>query len=287
MNTPAKQQTKAISPLQGLKDAIARMDAQFKAALPSHMAAEKFIRVVQTAIQTNPDLVNANRTSFFAACMKAAQEGLLPDGREAALIPYNSKTNGKMVQYVPMVTGIMKKGRNSGEIGKWSSHVVKKNDVFEYQLGDDERIVHMPALTNRGSTIGAYSIVHLKSGEISHEFMSVEEIEAVRARSKASDNGPWKTDYDEMCKKTVIRRHSKRLPTSTDLEEIFRADDEMTDLDAPTLEERLQEKPVTPSRVSQLVEAQTNSHGAKSEEAEIVTNHEESEPVEDPYSDPF
>ena len=66
---------------------LKKRESQFAAALPAHMPVERFMRVVLTAAQNNPDLVRADRPSFFNACMKAAQDGLLPDGREGACRP--------------------------------------------------------------------------------------------------------------------------------------------------------------------------------------------------------
>jgi recombination protein RecT len=161
--------------------------------------------------------------------MKAAQDGLLPDGREGAMVIFKTK-DGPKAQWMPMIAGLRKKVRNSGEIATWDSHVVRERDVFEYRLGDDPLIRHEPSLEDDpGAVIAAYSIATLKSGEKSREIMSVAEIERVRARSR-SEFGPWHTDFDEMCRKTVARRHSKSLPMSTDLDDLIRRDDELYDL---------------------------------------------------------
>lgn len=204
------------------------MRNEIKKALPEHVSVERFERVVITAIQTaaasGSDLLTCDRGSLWAACMKAAQSGLLPDGREAALVPFKGK-----VQFMPMVEGLMKHVRNSGELLNLSVQIVRENDEFEYELGDNERIVHkLPKLgVNRGNVVGAYSVATLKGGEKSREVMDVNEIDGIRARSRSGESGPWKTDYAEMCKKTVFRRHYKRLPKSTDLDGMIREDDEL------------------------------------------------------------
>jgi recombination protein RecT len=202
------------------------MKDQFKACFPSQHHVDRFIRVVMTAVQQNADLTAPNlRTSFYSACMRCAQDGLMPDGREAALVIYGGQNPG--VQYQPMIEGLMKKLRNSGEIvGAPKVHVWKEHDTFDYHLGDDERISHKPLIGERGMTMGAYSIVTLKSGGISREVMSIAEIKAIQARSRSPNKGPWQTDFDEMCRKTVFRRHYKKLPKSTDLDNVLKADDE-------------------------------------------------------------
>ena len=211
-----------LTVINEVRKSITAMQPQFKAALPSHVNAEKFTRVVMTAIQQAPDLLECDRRSLYHACMRAAQDGLLADGREGAIVKFKGTA-----QWMPMVAGIMKKVRNSGEISTWSVHVVKENDEFDYQLGDHEQIIHKPAMRNRGNTVGAYSIVTMKDGEKSREFMDIDQINAIRTRSRSGNSGPWASDFDEMAKKTVVRRHSKRLPMSTDLDELLRQDDQL------------------------------------------------------------
>lgn len=212
----------ALKPIDELRGNLTRMNPQFKSALPSHVSVEKFQRVLLTAVQQNEVLLGADRASLYGAAMRAAQDGLLPDGREGAIVTFSGKA-----QWMPMVAGIMKKVRNSGDISTWSVQVVKENDTFDFQLGDDERIDHKPSLSSRGKTIGAYSIVTMKDGEKSREWMNVDEVEAIRKRSRSGSSGPWVTDYDEMAKKTVVRRHAKRLPMSTDLDAMIHSDDDL------------------------------------------------------------
>jgi len=201
------------------------MLGQFATVLPKHIPVERFGRTVLTAVQTNPELLNVDRRSLWNSCMKAAQDGLLPDGREGALVTYRSKS-GPIAQWLPMIAGIRKKVRNSGEIATWDVHVVHEKDYFEFELGDLPHITHRPVRGDRGRIIAAYSVALLKSGERSREVMWVDEIEDIRKRSRAGDSGPWRTDYGEMCKKTVAKRHSKVLPMSTDLDDLLRRDDD-------------------------------------------------------------
>lgn len=211
-----------LAPVDQVRNQLTAMTPQFKAALPAHVSPERFVRVVMTAVQMTPALLDADRRTLFASAMRASQMGLLPDGREGAIVTF-----GKVAQFMPMVAGIMKLVRNSGEISTWSVQAVHENDEFECVFGDDERIVHTRAKTNRGKIIGAYSIVTMKDGEKSREYMDIDEIEGIRKRSRSGNAGPWVSDYSEMSKKTVVRRHSKRLPMSTDLDDVLRSDDEL------------------------------------------------------------
>jgi recombination protein RecT len=221
-------QTKAPSEIMVVRHQIDDMATQFQAALPAHIPVERFARVVMTAIQNNGDLLKCSRRSLFNAAMKAAQDGLLPDGREGAMVPFKGD-----VTWMPMVGGIRKKVRNSGEIATWDVHAVYEKDLFEYELGDDPFIKHKPNLVgDRGQLIAVYSIATLKTGEKSRDVMSRTDVDKIKALSKGS-NTPWNnpTFYPEMAKKTVARRHSKVLPMSSDLDDLIRRDDHLYDLD--------------------------------------------------------
>lgn len=239
----------ALTTIDQVRHQLTAMTPQFAAALPKHVSPERFVRVMMTAVQTSPALLNADRRTLFASAMKASQMGLLPDGREGAIVTFKDQA-----QFMPMVAGIMKMVRNSGEISTWSVQAVYENDAFDFCLGDDEHITHKPALTNRGKLIAVYSIVSMKDGEKSREVMSVEDVNAIRARSRSGNSGPWVTDFAEMSKKTVVRRHAKRLPLSTDIDGAIREDDELFMPPAETPQEAPQapQAPAAPKRPSRL-----------------------------------
>jgi len=215
-----------LTPIEAMRGTLVKMQPEFQAALPPQIPVEKFIRTTLTAVQMNPDLLGADRRSLLGACMKAAQDGLLLDGREAAPVIFRTK-EGPKVQYMPMVGGILKKIRNSGELASISAHVVYSNDQFEYELGDNENIIHKPFLgEDRGKPIAVYAVAKTKDGAIYREVMSVADVDKVRQASRAKDAGPWVQWWDEMAKKTVIRRMAKRLPSSADVDQVLASDNE-------------------------------------------------------------
>lgn len=221
------------------KALIAEQSSEITASLPAHVAPEKFRRILQSAALNGWGIREAlhspvGKASFLNSAAKCAQDGLLPDGREAALVTYNTK-DGKQVQYMPMVAGLQKAMRNSGEILSIAARVVYENDDFTYEMGDEEHITHKPAdmLDDPGKPIGAYCIIKLKDGGVIREVMRHAEIETVRKRSKAGGKGPWVTDWAEMAKKAVIRRAYKRAPSSADVDSMIASDDQNYDLSAP------------------------------------------------------
>lgn len=235
----AVAETTSAPPLIKLREQFESREDSFKAALPAHIPVERFMRVVLTATQRNPDLVTADRSSLFNSALLAAQDGLLPDGREGALVIYNTKVKKggkdewvKAVQWMPMIAGILKKCRNSGELSSIEAHTVHANDKFAYRIGIDEQPVHEPDwFGDRGAVVGVYAVAKLKDGSRVSEIMSHREVESVRAVSRAKDSGPWTQWWGEMARKTVLRRLSKRLPISTDLDDLIRRDDALYDFE--------------------------------------------------------
>jgi recombination protein RecT len=244
--SPTTQPAKPISQIGQLivqrKNDVQSISSELQRMLPPAIPAEKFVRTVQTAITMNPDIAKCEKASVLNACMKAASDGLILDGREAALVVYKSKKKTKengvdrdvyveTAQYMPMVAGIIKRARNSGEISRLNAFIRYENDEFHRTLGVDPQIIHIPNDDNPGKIKGVYAVCKFKDGEIDFEYLPLHKIEQARSRSKSPDAGPWKTDYEEMAKKTAIRRLAKRLPMSSEMGNVIRRVDELHDLD--------------------------------------------------------
>lgn len=225
-------ESKEVAAATDIRNNLQKMESQFKMALPGHVPVEKFLRTVVTAVQNTPSLEQCDRKSLYSAAMKAASEGLLPDGREAAIIPFKGKA-----MYIPMYSGILKKVRNSGELLSISAAIVYEKDVFSYSIdADGEHLQHAPDVfsDDRGLRRGVYAIAKTKDGGVYVEVMSEKQVMAVKNSGAAKDAGPWKGPFEEeMWKKSAIKRLSKRLPMSTDLEETLKADDDLYDFAAP------------------------------------------------------
>lgn len=226
-------ETKPKSAIAIRKEEVGLLTNELAKMLPATIPADKFVRTVQTAITLNPDLAEADKQSLLGSCMKAASDGLIPDGREGAIVVYKAKqqdgTYKKVAQWLPMVSGLIKRARNTGEIAMINAFVVYKNDKFSVKLGLEMKLEHEPNFEDPGAAIGAYAVVKYKDETVDFEFMSRKQIEAIRERSKAKDFGPWKTDEAEMWRKTVLRRLSKRLPMSSDLRNVIQRVDELYD----------------------------------------------------------
>lgn len=220
--------SKSITPAQQLRNSLEKMAPEFAKALPSHVPVKKFIRVAQTAITTNPTLMKCDRTSLFAALTKAAEVGLMPDGREAAIVPFKDKA-----QFMSMIAGKMKLARNSGEIKTLDSQIVYQADDFKYWIDEEgPHIRHIPNFEGeRGDVRCAYAIGVTKDGGIYIEVMGREQLEDVEKVSRGK-GGPWSGPFrGEMIRKSVMNRLLKRMPTSTDIDFDMQNDYEMSGVD--------------------------------------------------------
>lgn len=210
-----------------LRKAVSSMQGQIAMALPKVMTPERFTRLVLTAISNNPKLAQCTPASFYGAMFQAAQLGLEPNSPtgQAYLIPY-----GNQVTFQLGYKGLIALAYRSGEIRDISAHVVYANDHFEYELGLDPKLIHKPALVNRGEVIAYYAVYHTKSGGYGMEVMSREDVDTfARKKSKAFTSGPWKTDFDAMAMKTVVKRMLKYAPISSDFVRAAAADDTVKD----------------------------------------------------------
>jgi recombination protein RecT len=258
--------SRELTPIDKLKTNLSSRASEFKQALPAHISFDKFQRTIATAAMSNPDLLTCDRRSLLMAAMKLAQDGLLPDGREAALVKFVERYKGDdgewyardLVQPMPMVYGLRKKILQSGQVVSLETGVVYRAEVesghFIYEIGMDPPIRHRPSLDLTDEQmaddqiVAAYSIARLKNDHgdpyWSVEVMRRSEINKVRQTSQTgaegrvvkfgkkkgqaiAPKGPWVDWFGEMARKTVLRRHSKVLPMSGDILDALDREDEV------------------------------------------------------------
>jgi len=226
----------AVLKIDETKQLIQRMDKQFGAALPKQIPSKKFIRTVMTAI-SDPGItekINAGKlcqTSLLTACTRAAQDGLLLDGREAVLLTfYSKKQKINITQYIPMVAGLMKKARNSGQIISIVSKVVYENDEFEEwvdQTGEHFKYVPCKNSLKRGEPEKVFALGVTKDGGSQLEVLERADIDKIANFSNNKDQydpekGLW---FGEWWRKAAIRKVCKYLPSSSELDRLFENDD--------------------------------------------------------------
>lgn len=217
-----------IREARGFLSSPAMME-QLAAAAAKAMDPERLVRVALVAMAKQPKLLTCSQESIALALMEAGSLGLAPMGvlGEAYLVPYwnkNKRCNEAQLQIG--YRGLVKLARRSGSVFNVQADVVREGDFFEWEKGLTPRLVHRPAQSGqRGPLTYAYAAAWVKDGPPPFDVMDLDEIEAIRKRSKSADDGPWVTDFLEMAKKTVIRRLCKSLDLSPEAELAIAHDD--------------------------------------------------------------
>lgn len=182
---------------------------QVALALPETVPPRRFVRATITAVNQNPDLADpekCNVGTVFTALLRAAQDGLLPDGREAAIAIYKGKA-----QYLPMIGGYRKIAGDHG----WQivARVVYEADEFEYEEGLKPKLRHVRARpgVDRGERIAAYATARHISGQVAAPVVMYAD-EIAKRQAKAQTQNVWNEWPDRMWEKTVGKALFKELP---------------------------------------------------------------------------
>lgn len=225
---------KQLSPIQKTQQLIAAKKPELAKMLPSHISVETMERAANNALMRNPDIAACDPVSVYDSVMRCAQDGLIPDGKEAAIVVYGGK-QGKKAQYQPMIDGVLKRLRQSGLVEMISAKAVFEGDEFDYWFDEDgEHVRYRPDFTADGQRqfklVFAYA--KLKGGEMVVEVMNKAEVERVKAASKAGNSsyGPWAQWYDRMAVKSALHRLARRLPSSSETAQLIEVSER--DIDA-------------------------------------------------------
>jgi recombination protein RecT len=228
--------TRADEPGPTLAQMIDRMRPEIQRALPKHMDADRVARIALTVLRQTPALARCTPESFLGALMTCSQLGLEPGPTgEAYLVPY-----GRVCTFIPGYQGLIKLMYQSGLIASVSAETVHERDHFVLHLGSNRRIEHQrpPLGEPRGEAVGWYALAKFKDDtDPAFVVLDRNEVEKIRARSKAGKDGPWVSDYDAMAKKTCVRQLSKWVPKSPELRAALVQDGGVrTDASLPALE---------------------------------------------------
>lgn len=199
-----------------IRDLMEKAKPQIALALPKYMNADRLARLALTSILRNPQLLECDPLTLVGAVIQCAQLGLEPGSNYGAhLVPFwNNKAGKRDVQVIPDYRGLMALCRNSDQISTINAHAVYDQDHFEFAYGADPQLVHIPHLSkDRGEIKYFYAVARLKDGGTQFVVLAKWEVDEIRDRySRAASNGPWVTNYDEMGKKTCVRRLVDYLP---------------------------------------------------------------------------
>lgn len=224
---------------------LTRMGPEIARALPKHVTAERMSRIALTALRTNPKLGDCTPGSFLGSVLSAAQLGLEPNTPlgHCYLIPYKRECTLQLGYQ-----GMLELARRSGMVRAIYAYAVRDRDEFSYELGLDPTVKHVPAKDDereKRPITHVYAVAKLKDGEPVFTVMTRAQVEEIRRRSRAANDGPWVTDWEQMALKTAIRRLYKWLPKSAEIANAVALDEapehgSQSDAFDPTITEVLQ-----------------------------------------------
>ena len=216
-----------------IRETLEQRRESFDSMLAKQIDFDRFVRIATGQIANNPKLAKCSRTSLLNAISTAGQLGIEPGIMgQGYLVPY-----GSTCTFIIGYRGLIDLARRSGQIAKIEARLVCENDEFEVQYGTEERFIHKPNIFGeRGKTLGVYAEAYYtptpgtKHQTVQRVFMTRDDVEKVRRGSKGANSGPWRDHWDEMAKKTAVRRLCKMLPLTAEIAEgLQRADDQEYD----------------------------------------------------------
>lgn len=230
---------KDMKPKDMVKHLLEQNKAVIQQALPKHMNPDRLLRVAITSVTSNPALLECYVPTLIGGIIQCSQMGLEPNTvlGHAYLIPFfNSKKNRKDAQVIIGYKGLIDLARRSGQIVSIAAHAVRQHDTFIYEYGLEEKLRHVPAEGDRGEITHFYAVAHMKDGGHAFEVMTVAAVRAINQGSQGKNNPVWKAHFEEMGRKTAIRRLAKYLPLSVELATAVAMEDTAARGDAQNLE---------------------------------------------------
>lgn len=205
-------------------------------ALPKDFNKARFVQNALSLLNEKPELAKFGQAKIMAGLMRGAMLGLDFFNKEAYLVGYGSD-----LQYQTSYIGSQKlvKKYSIRPVRNIYAELVREDDFFETGINENKRFVTFkPKAFNNKPVIGAFAVAEFSDGDILVETMNVDELEAVRKKSKMGNAGAWKEFTGEMQKKSVIRRLCKKIEIdfeNPEQKQIFEAD---TDIETDPVEIR-------------------------------------------------
>lgn len=275
--------------VENVRELIDKLKPQIKLALPRHVDPDRMARVFLTAVQRTPKLFECSRISLAGSLILAAQLGLEPDGLlgQGYLIPFwNRKKNLYECQFMPGYRGLMKLARQSGDISSIYARAVHKKDGFTYRTGLVEVLEHVPYdpetasptkadaedQQSPGPLVKVYAVAKFKDGSDPQvEVMTRHEIEAIRMMSQNPNDGPWRTHYDAMALKSVLKKLCRYLPGSVEKDRAIALEERVEAGEPPVFEDIVD----MPAGEEDVIAVASPADGPPQTLAEVVQRHTE------------
>ena len=257
-----RQLTTQPSPAKQLQQALHRSWDRIAAVMPREMNEQRLYQMFVSAINREPKLAECTVESVLSCFMRCTSLGLEPSNVNglgmAYILPYGNKnyrTGQKEATLIIGYKGMLTLARRSGDLQSIHAQAVYEGDEFEYW--EDEHGQHFKFRANRNAEhdpaklTDVYVNAQLTNGGFVFEHMTRAEVDAIMRRSPSASAKatPWKTDYEAMALKTVIRRSFRYLPVSTEAQHAVTADEstpDYSDLLRPTFPPAPIDEPLEP-----------------------------------------
>lgn len=286
------------NPVASMRDLIAKYKPQMQMLLGKNMSVEQMFQIACMAMGRNPKLAECTAASVLGCVLESSRLRLQAGAGagETWLIPFNNRRTGRLeCQLIIDYRGIIKMLKRDAGIESVMAEPVYEHDTFDYGVeGSKPYLTWKVAKSHRGKLLGYFAACWNKADKLTGVcYKSVDEIEhSHRGRSKAANDGPWKTDYDAMCKKSVIRPLAKLNPsTSSEIQRAVALDElaelgqsqDMALLADPESQATQQAAPEMPARASEA----TPKPEAEPVQADMLNKVEEKLPDSDPFAKGF
>lgn len=184
----------------------------------SPQMANSFMSSVISVANGNPQLRNSEPMSIIGAAMVAAtmQLQVIPTLGQCYIIPY-----GKKAQFQVGYLGLLQLCQRSGQFKKILAAPVHEG---EYVSGDefDEEYVFDKKQKKSDKVIGYMAKFELLNGFTKVAYWDIEKVKAHATKFsqafRAGFNSPWKSDFDAMAQKTVLKSILKFAPKSIEMQ---------------------------------------------------------------------
>lgn len=251
-------------------------ERRIKEVAPKYVNVGKLIRLAIEAKKRNPLLARCSPYSIVDFCIKMAEAGTDRIGSGGMwAVPFKNKKGWIDMVAIPDWRLIVEKCKRAGAIKHAYAEVVYDCDKFEYEKGLNPKLVHIPNWKipkEKKKIVAVYCVYILPDDSKDFVIMTKEEIDRIKEMSKAKDQGPWVDFYEEMAKKTVIKRALKQFEGADPM--ISKVLD--IDNQAMGLEKALNQPPIEEPKA---IEEKEEEEEEKIQEGEIIEEEEKEKEV--------
>ncbi|HGM4919017.1 TPA: recombinase RecT, partial [Streptococcus pyogenes] len=193
-------------------------------------AGTQFAVSILSVLQGSQSLKSASNESIYAAAMKAAVLNLPiePSLGRAYLVPYKGQA-----QFQLGYKGLIELAQRSGQYKNINAGIVYKSQLISYNPLFEELILDFSK--PQDEIVGYFAAFKLLNGFEKVSFWTVEKVTAHGKKfSKSFASGPWKTDFDAMAQKTILKDIlSKYGPLSVEMQKAIEEDNQDSTISTP------------------------------------------------------